>query len=1223
MFQRLQKRAFLAACGGVLLTASVRAAEGTDSVGTNAVAEAVPAWRLYDDPSARGDHRWIADFDEHVRLIEEYDGKEKPHSGKRVTIHGAYSIPAPTESGRVVRMRFDSSHFRNTRLLFHAGPEQYQVVAESGSRYFLTAGRVLESLRPTAMKKGKPLPAHRVTDDGGLWYAFADGLMDLRYQGGQFVVAMGPRVLMSFPVKAAPTNMILLGETRLNLFQVLNLPPLVPEDDNTHTSPEKLRPADRMPWRLDGQYHGRHDEDPARLIRHDDGSVELLSENAQSARSAEAQFKSESPVVITLKIHSASAGAGISVPGPNRGFLKFYIGKLDGRNVICREPYEFRELKNPQADLHVLRSPFFCRATYGLDFIQIDFSDDGRIWATYSRQTLHRHHAISPLCVGMLLGGTRHRKKDVSGPGQRIRLSAVDVRPFRLLEGFVDPGILHGTPPDTSRRDWRMACNWALINGWAPAELRQKAVADFLDTALDSDAEPGQVLQSIRSLVPFMQPPQRHRSKFTPNLMTRLERLGDRMLATRQLDPVREWLAAWYALDLPEWRRSRANYETSPPALVRSYLHRLRHEERWEELRLRSLEYTLLARPGSRNLLAAWMLDQAMDHLDDVSCEEDFARERYWLHPLRITADRETENLLNELTAATRAGEFERACRILINGYDGDSLSVSREDGSLYKPARDILREFVRSEPKLRRVLVEEFSQIGLIRLNRARERGTLDELEQIAVQFEGTEAARKALAILADRGFSMGQFAMASERYAAVVPFLTGEERNTMLAKRNLALALSGQQPTEPVTGTVTLPGGILSAEQYAGLIASALRQSPTVDETHPGEPREGSWPSRETPVLRHVMDLPFFAASPIGARQEGKFLLLQQGGVLHVIDMDLLKTAWSHGSVEQKTEPFSFRPLVLGDRVVAAVSDKQKSAALKCFDLQDGRVVWERAVGDSLVADPFRQGRALFLLARSSDEHLVLQRIDPATGEPEFEQYLLRHRHDEKRRNIVRGIAFGRSIAISAAGMLICCDGWGATRWVRRIAFVPPDADPALSVFSRSDDLIERDGRIIVCSPGAPEIVCVDADTGRLLWSKFLPQRRRLLGLSGDTVLVRNTSSDEAINIADGKTRWWSPVDREGISRRLGPSGNVLELRFDSTQPDKETGRGTVRRAALLSATEGEELGSWEFSHDILPQTEISAVFAYGRRLLILTGDSEKKRAHKEPSAQLCVLE
>jgi len=1223
MIPRLWRSVFLAACGGVLLAASVRAAEGTDSVGTNAVAEAVPAWRLYDDPSARGDHRWIADFDEHVRLIEEYDGKKRPHNGKRLTIHGAYSIPAPTESGRVVRIRFDSGHLRNARLLFHAGSEQYQVAAEQGSRYFLTAGSVLQSFQRAGVKKGKSPPARRITDDGGLWYAFADGLMDLRYQRGQFIVAMGPRVLMSFPVEAEPTNMILSGEARLNLFQVLNLPPLELEGDNIHTPPEELRPADRMPWRLDGQYRGRHDEDPARLIRHDDGSVELFSESTQSARSAEAAFKSESPVVITLKIHSASAGTGISVPGPNRGFLKFYIGKLDGRNVICREPYEFRELKNPQADLHVLRSPFFCRATYGLDFIHVDFSDDGRIWAAYSRQALHRHHAISPLCVGMLLGGTRHRKKDVSGPEQRIRLSAVDVRPFRLLEGFVDPDILHGTPSDTSDHDWRRACNWALINGWAPAELRQKAVADFLDGALESDMDPGPILQSIRSLVPFMQPPQRHRSNFTPNLMARLERLGDRMLATRQMDPVREWLATWYALGLPEWRRSRANHETSPPALVRSYLHRLCHEERWEELRLLSLEYTLFARPGSRDLLAAWMLDQAMGHLDDVSCEEDFARERYWLHPLRIMADRQTANLLNELTAATRDGEFERACRILINGYDGDSLSVSREDGSLYKPAQVILREFVRSEPELRRVLVEKFSQIGLIRLNRARERGTFDEFEQIAVQFEGTEAARKALAILADRGLSMGQFAMAAERYAAVIPFLTGEERNTMLAKRNLALALSGQQPTEPVTGAVTLPGGTLSAEQYAGLIASALRQSPTADETHRGEHRGGSWPSRETPVLRHVMDLPFFATSQIGARQEGKFLLLQQGGVLHVIDMDQLKTAWSHGSVEQKTEPFSFRPLVLGDRVIAAVSDKQKSAALKCLDLRGGRVVWERAIGDSLAADPFRQGRALFVLALSSDEHLVLQRINPETGEPEFEQFLLRHRHDEKRRNIVRGIAFGRSIAISAAGMLICCDGWGETRWVRRIAFVPPDADPALSAFSHSDDLIERDGRIIVCSPGAPEIVCVDANTGGLLWSKFQPQRKRLLGLSGDTVLMRNTSSVEAINIADGKTRWRSPVDREGISRRLGPSGKVLELRFDSAEPDKETGRRAVRRAALLSATDGEEFGSWEFSHDVLPQSEISAAFTYGGKLLILAGDSEKKRAHKEPSAQLCVLE
>ena len=1223
MFYRLKKLVFLVACGCVLSPACLHAADETSISSTNAVVPTVPAWRLYDDPTARGDYRWMADFEDHARLIEQYGNKKDSHHGQRVTIQGAYSIPAPDESGRMVRIRFDGGHLKNTCLEFRSGSDRYQVSAEQRSPYYLTVGKVLKSLPQIDGKQGKHLPVHRIADDGGLWYAFADGLMDLRYERGQFIVARGPRVLVSFPVETAPTDMVLSGETRLNLFQVLNLPPLEPEQDTVHTPLEHLRRAALMPWRLDNRYYGREDDDPARLIQHDDGSVELFSGDTGEARSAEAMFKSESPMIITLKIHSASAGAGISVPGPNRGSLKYYIGKLDGKNVICREPYVFRELKKPQHDLHVLRSPFYCRVTYGLDFVQTDFGEDGRTWATYSRQALHRHHAVSPLGVSMLLGGARQRKKNVLGPEQRIRLSAVHVRTFRLLEGFVDPGILGGTPPDISSHAWRMACNWALINGWASAELRQKAAADFVETTVDADVEPLRILQSIRSLVTFLQPPQRHRSTHSPDLGIQLERLGERMLMNRKMDAAPDWLATWYVLDFSDSRRNRRSEETSPPPLIRGYLHKLRHEEAWEELRLRSLQYMLYSRPGSRNLLAAWMLDQAVDHLDDVSRREDFAQNRYWLHPLRVLSDRQTANLINEFLAATADGELERACRILIRGYDKDSLSVSHQDSEVYKPAQDLLGDLVRSQPELQKVLVEQFSQIGLIRVNRALEQGTLDQLEQIVVQFHGTEASRKALMILADRGLSLGQFARAADRYDELIPFAADEGKNNLIAKRNLALAMSGQRPAEPVLGTVSLPGGTFSADQYRALIESILKQNPDVAAAASPAVSPGSWPAGETPAMRHLMDLPFFATSPIAARQEGKFLLLQQGGMVGVIDTDHQRMAWLHGSVDLKSEPFSFRPLVLRDRVVAAVADEPKSATLKCFHLHNGNVIWERKIGDTLAADPFRQGHALFVLTRSSDEHLVLQRINLANGEPEFRQFLLRHHHEEKRRNVVRGIAIGPRIVISAAGMLICCDSWGELRWIRRMAFVPPDADPTLSDFSHGDDLIAEDGHIIVCSPGAPEIVCVDADTGSLLWSKFQPRRRHLLGLAGDTVLVRNTSSVEAIGMADGKTRWWSPAEQEAAVCRLDGPGKLLGIRFDPAGVNGKPEQQGVRRAVLLSATDGTEAGSWDLSRDVLPGSGICAAYAFGRKVLVLAGDDERKRVHKEPSAQLCVLE
>jgi len=1218
MFYGCQRSAFLAACLlGVLASSPAALCDGCDAA--TAVA---PAWRLYDDPTIRGDRRWFADFEEYARLIREYDGKKTSRNPQYVTLRGAYSIPAPNESGRVVRLRLNQSNLRSTRLTFRSGAEHYQIAQDRRNHRSLVAGRVMVPVDPRDSKDGKSLPVHRVTDDGGLWCALGDGLMDLRYQEGRFIVARGPRVLMSFPVEPAPTEMVLAGDARLDLFQVVELPPLELEEDTLHTPPADLRPAALMPWRLDREYYGRETEDAARLIRHDDGSVELHSTNTPVYRTAGAAFGSESPMIVTLKIHSASAGAGISLPTPNRSWLKFYIGKLDGKNVICGEPYEFRELKSSNSDLYLFSSPFFCRAAYGLDFLQIDFSDDGRTWTMYSRQSSLRHRDTSPLRIEMALGGTRRRKTNVPGPEQWIRLSAVDVRTFRLLGGFAGAGTLGGLTQDASSHGWRVACNLALINGWGPAGLRQKAVTDLLDTAVDTGVAPGRVLQSIRALVPFLLPQQMHGNTFSTQLALHLDRLASRMLTDRELDAASDWLELWYELNTGEAKRSRGDRETTTPPLIRDYLYGLRHKKEWEELRLRALEYMFFSRPDSKNLFAAWMLDQAFQHLGDASLEEGLARKQYWLHPLRIMTDRQTANLLNELAVATANDEVERACRILIQDYDKDALSVSQDDDDLYKPAQELLRRTVRSELELRNTLVEQFGRIGLVRVNRAMEQGTFDRLEQIVVQFHGTEAARKALAILADRSLSIGHFVKAAGQYDELIPSLSGVDRTCAVAKRNLALAMSGRRPTEAVAETVSLPGGSFAPDRYRELIESVLVDEAEETGNAPRTPW-GPWPANGTPDLRHLMNLPFFASSPIAARQEDKYLLLQQGGALCVIDMDRQKTVWSFGSVEEKTESFSFRPLVLEDRVVAAFPGEKGESILKCFQLSDGSVLWEHKLDDPLAAEPFERGRALFLLTHSRDEHLVLQRIDPACGKPEFSQFLLRHRHQERRRDVVRGIAVDDRVIVSAAGMLICCDDWGRIRWVRRIAFVPPEADPALSEFAHGDDLLEQDGRIVVCSPGAPDLVCVDAETGSLVWTRFQPQRRRLLGLSGDAVLVRNVCSIEAVAAVDGATKWSSPAEPEAICLYPGTSGKLLGIRLDVAGTGDKPDPSAVRRAALFSAADGTEAGSWDLPHDVLPRSDLAAAFAHGRKVLLLTADCEKKRAHKEPSAQLSVLE
>jgi len=73
-----------------------------------------PAWKLFDDPTARGDMRWLASVDDVLRPIgnARWDYKE---DNQRIDLKGQYAMTPPTADGRAVRLRFNGvQHFNVT-----------------------------------------------------------------------------------------------------------------------------------------------------------------------------------------------------------------------------------------------------------------------------------------------------------------------------------------------------------------------------------------------------------------------------------------------------------------------------------------------------------------------------------------------------------------------------------------------------------------------------------------------------------------------------------------------------------------------------------------------------------------------------------------------------------------------------------------------------------------------------------------------------------------------------------------------------------------------------------------------------------------------------------------------------------------------------------------------------------------------------------------------------
>jgi hypothetical protein len=1245
-------------------------AVATSPASTNAAAAIEPAWRVYDDPGMRGDHRWVSEFAQHTKRLDN-DEKEKRNENRfasgAMTIRGRYAIPAPDASGRVVRMRLHLEGQRHLRLSFRCGDQQYMVWSDQHHYQYLLAGKVT-GLAPFRKDRNKAFHVRRVTDDGGLWYTYADGFLEIRYQDGQFVIARGPMVLLSFPIEEAPRDMVLDMKGSLRLFQVLTLPPLLFEPDPFLAPLDTPSAAGDLAWRM--RSHGQ--DDAARLIRNEAGAVELVSEDTEHPIRADLPFRTKAPAILLMKIDSCTPGAGISVPYLSQEGLSLYVGEANGLRVICTDPSQENSMRTSFDNGLIVDETFYCRAVYGMDFIQIDLSSDGRTWFNYNMTPLRDRSGVSTLSIGMMLAGDRARvaqktrekavkarerrakqthlqaarrkarrdlergktvdmkifddpveEETVSSKGvrQQMRISHVVIRAVPVFDGFVDSEMINGVPSDVTGTAWRLASNHALLNEWAPASVRQEAAVDMVDALVDT-ADTALVLKAVREAAPFMLPPKRSGSQQSVDCELLLHKLGNRMLIDDNIELSREWLDAWYSLNFSEMKIRRRSEDISPPPVVRTVLYDLYGRKEWEQLRRRALEYMFFSLPGSKNLLGSWMLDQASDNLGVPAGDEGLMRSHFWMHPFRIRTDRETQNMLIDFFSSLKTGENARACKLLVKGYDANALTVMPNDEDLYAPVGVLLKSILDSNKALQQRLVDDFGRVGLIRLNRALEQGRMKDLEQIAIQFHGTDAARKALSSLGDYNLTAGQFQEAVNRYNPLIPEASGQEQSNLIAKRNLALAMMGERATERVIDTVSLPGGDMSAKQYEEMLETLLKKHRSVKEFVDVNPEIAqSKPSRNDLDLHHIADLPFFMTQPINSTVKGQYLLMQQGRVLTAIDMAARKVAWSSGTADPKYERFAYDPLVLADRVVAAVY-VDNTRVMRCFNLSDGRVLWDMPFSDHVVSSPFRIGNALFIVTSTTDKYLTLNRIRLSDGQPVFARQLIRHHVREGQIPFADTAASSSSVVIASLGMLVCCNEWGEINWVRRLTFVPPDVDPELSATFPSGNCMIIDGQVIICSPSSPSIDSVDLATGRKVWSRFRPQRRELLGQAGDLVLVRNRFGIEALRVMDGQREWGTRADEEGTSILLGRSGAILDIRLDRVDA-KPASENVVRRATLVSTDDGRGLASWDLTQKETTLHDVVYSFHQGEKVFVVTRDYEKHRHRKEPCARLCVLE
>jgi hypothetical protein len=250
--------------------------------------------------------------------------------------------------------------------------------------------------------------------------------------------------------------------------------------------------------------------------------------------------------------------------------------------------------------------------------------------------------------------------------------------------------------------------------------------------------------------------------------------------------------------------------------------------------------------------------------------------------------------------------------------------------------------------------------------------------------------------------------------------------------------------------------------------------------------------------------------------------------------------------------------RPLIVGDHLYVRLL-YGAGPMLACFTKDNGKLLWaaEQRNRESVVSDPLWIQDQLVALTMSRGEQgqstLALTSYDRESGEPLAQRHLLRLNDVWWSRRAGEVAPLGDGLIATLGGVTVCCDLHGEVRWIRRPVGLPPEEESNWVRQAFQSPLVVGD-RVLLAQPGVRLLECVEADTGRLLWSHVLPDLESILGAHDGRAIVRTEQALMAYDLADGGQAWRydRPELCEGVL--LGGAGGLLIVERHPTRQNKD---------------------------------------------------------------------
>ena len=1112
----------------------------------------------------------------------------------------------------------------------------------------------------------KPTRWGLLTTDSGSYTRSTPGMLDIRQQEGELVLARGGIILMSVPFVGPPIEVFVEGQFRLRGLSMHRSAPFPSRPELSHRVVISGK-ASELPWATSA-------ESPASLTANDDGSVSFVVDSREKAGLTSLPFgwllatqqslQATGLFEVIVNVESADPGTGI------------FLGDRDGRPL--QQLGFFRDNASQQITFGILRpgeirsdanynpndfpppylaKPGWLKLIAGLGTLHIQTSGDGRHWG----HVVESPGRDLPGAVGSMgLFG-------LQGPNARtIRVRQIQVRELTGITNLADPllrllvtpfkkedfrdapswshHVLDTQPTDTDVTEWFTANAVVALSQGPPKEfglgLLRQLVAVGMRSTLTFERK-RQLLDDACSLCDLFD------DGTAKSLGAWYEELGWQLAESGDPHPLAKVRTAW--LWSPIWTNSKMRYvwERIHSHEILQAVYRRDWPVAWSSAQSASY-WNLLPHPDQRptergedlDRHARWaktLVAEVATQLDDGTAG---VMPTGWRHPLIPVLNKEAYNVRAELQSALNGQTYEDACRIAMSiaEHDGPGLLPDADDRQLYVSMPTAIANARKAHPGFARTMNEKFEPLGQIRVKSAINRRDIASLHAATLQFMGTDAARDAHVSLGDIALSVGQFEAAEQHFYDALVDAGSRWHETLEPRLLLARALGGRlSASQDVAnaarnpdGSIELNGTTITPADFesvikdlvarpatSGFLTESIRPTaaPFGQAAYKLEPRAqfDGHPGNNPGRWEYRFGDPF--GRQLSVVSDEHRIYVSNRFQVNAYSSIEGRQVWAQGLGSEQGESYAMpltpmKPQLAGDRLFVRRLTKA-GAELACLKTDDGQVVWHQRPSHSVLSDPvIWNGRLFAMVLAKIDEDIVQVEatwFDPANGNAILSRPLFRLREAPDRQFSGQLTASDRIAVCTVAGTTASFDSRGEMRWLRHHTLMQKPTDE-LAEDGRVAAPEIRNGRVFVTIPGVREVSCLDLDSGRTVWERPMTNLRGLIDVTDSRVLVETVTGLVALDVESGQVAWSRPIETRLEAMTI--HGPTLLVTRRGTFPNNRS----KPILTWLDLNSGEELGQTLVDVADREECQLGPMFFAGGKWWSFVGQT-----WKEPKREL----